>query len=367
MRSHLGIIAAGLTLFLITAPAAAQELTADQIVARHLDARGGASRLASLQSVVYRNGKYREPGYEGSGKAFMAMAKPYYKIVGDPEDSTSDFREGYDGSAWEWYGSPGIVVRTVGAANAAIRHNLDPDGPFSGYRSKGTTIERVADETIDGRAAYGLKITLRDGFQTLHFLDKSSFLVIAVRQSSQFHAFGDVVTTESRVGDYRSVGGVLFPFTYREVVIATNVEQSSMSWGTIEVDRKLPVEWFAPPEFVRTPLQSFLEKLYYERSDTAAIKWSYIAFRAAHPGIDTRAGAEAVGYQMLKMGDNAGAITLLEANAKDYPRSSTSAFGLGRAYRSAGDLVRARRELERAIDLDPKNRRAVELLAQITR
>jgi hypothetical protein len=44
-----------------------------------------------------------------------------------------------------------------------------------------------------------------------------------------------------------------------------------MQWGTIDVNRELPREWFSPPQYTRTALQ-------------------------------------------------------------DYPQSSTSAFGLGRAY-----------------------------------
>ncbi|WP_225154824.1 hypothetical protein, partial [Bradyrhizobium sp. NBAIM08] len=81
-----------------------------------------------------------------------------------------------------------------------------------------------------------------------------------------------------------------------------------MQWGNIEVDRQLPTEWFSPPQFVRTELQSFMEKLFAERADTSAVQWSYLAFRQEHPEIDTRAGMEAMGYQMLKMGDHAGAI-----------------------------------------------------------
>jgi hypothetical protein len=346
--------------------AGAQDLSADQIVARHLEARGGAARLKALQSVVYSHGKYREPGYEGSGNAFMAMARPYYKIVSDPADTSSTFREGYDGSPWEWYRSPGIVVRTVGAANAASRHNLDVDGSFSDYKQKGTTIERIPDAVIDGHPAYGLSVTLRDGFKTQYYLDKSSFLITAARQSSPIHAFGDPVTTESRVGDYRRVGGILFSFSSRDVDIATNREQSSMIWGNIEVDRNLPPEWFAPPQFERTTLQSFLEKLFAEREDTSAVQWSYRAFRMGHPEIDTREGVEEIGYQMLKMTDNEGAIALLALNAGDYPKASSSAFALGRAYRSAGDTVRARAELSRAVALDPSNKRAADALAAIS-
>ena len=345
--------------------ARAQDLSIEQIVARHLEARGGAAQLKALRSVVYSHGQYREPGHEGSGKAFMAMARPYYKIVGDPADTAATFFEGYDGSAWEWYKSPGILVRTVGAANAAIRHNIDVDGPFSDYIAKGTTIARVADASIDGHPAYGLTVTLRDGFQTLYFLDKSSFLIIATRQSSPVHAFGDAVTTESRVGDYRRVNGILFSFTSRDIEIATNREQSSMVWGTIEVDRNLPPDWFAPPQFTRTLLQSFMEKLYYERSDTSSVRWTYHAFRQGHPEIDTREGMEVVGYQMLKMGDYAGAIALLTLNATDFPSSSTSAFGLGRAYRAAGDTTRAKAEFNRALTLDASNKRAADALAAL--
>lgn len=86
--------------------------------------------------------------------------------------------------------------------------------------------------------------------------------------------------------------------------------------------------------------------------------------RRAHPDVDTRAGMEVIGFQMLKMGDHAGAIALLRLNATDYPQSSTSAFGLGRAYQTAGDSSAARRE-QRALRLDPGNKRAADELAEL--
>ena len=353
------LLSAALT---IAVPLHPQDLTADDIVAAHLKARGGAERLRAIETVVYRNGVYREPGYEGSGGAFMAMARPYFKIVSDPADTASDMREGYDGSAWEWYRSPGIVVRTVGAANAAIRHNLDPDGPFSDYRVKGTTIERAADATVGGRPAYGLYLTLRDGQPTLYLIDKETFLIAAERKAAPIHAFGAAVSSEERFTDYRSVDGVLFSFHSTETEIATGKELNSMTWGAIEINRKLPREWFSPPSYVRTPLQEFLEQLYYERADSSAIRWSYAAFRRAHPDIDTRAGIEMVGYQMLKMGDFAGATVLLRMNAVDYPKSSSSAFGLGRALLAAGDSTLARRQFTRALELDLGNKSAANAL-----
>jgi Flp pilus assembly protein TadD len=133
------------------------------------------------------------------------------------------------------------------------------------------------------------------------------------------------------------------------------------------VNRELPREWFSPPQFTRTLLQDFLEHLYYERSDTSALRWTYSAFRRAHPEADTRTGIDFVGYQMLKMGDHLGGIVVLAMNAEDYPQSSTSAFGLGRAYNAAGDTVRARQAFERALRLDPDNKRAADALALLRR
>lgn len=344
-----------------------QQLSADDVVARHLEARGGAKRLRSIETVTYSKGLYREGSYVGSGRAFMAMARPYFKIVGDPDDSSSSFREGYDGSAWEWYRSPGVVVRTVGAANAAMRHNLDPDGPFSDYREKGSRIERVADGDVGGRPAYGIVLTLRDGESALYLLDQKTFLIAAVRKTAPIHAFGKAVATEERAGDYRAVDGILFSFSSTEVEIATGKVLNSMTWGAIEVNRPLPPEWFAPPSFVRSPLQAFLEQLYYERSDTTSLQWSYLAFRRGHPEIDTRAGIEMIGYQILKMGDRAGAISLLTRNTRDFPQSSTSAFALGRALATAGDTTTARQELTRAIHLDPANKAAADALTTLER
>lgn len=344
-----------------------QELSADDIVARHLEARGGAGQLKAIQTVVYRNGTYREGSYSSAGRAFMAMARPYYKIVGDPTDSTSDFHEGYDGSAWEWYKAPGFVVRTVGAANAALRHNLDPEGSLSDYRAKGSAIERMADATVAGRRAYAIQLTMSDGYRSLILIDAESFLIVALRKSAPIHAFGAAVTSEERFSDYRTVNGLQFPFRSTEIEIATGKELNSMAWGAIELNRELPRDWFSPPDFRRSPLQELLEQLYAERSDTSSIRWSYRSFRRAYPDVDSRAGIEAIGYQMLKMGDHAGAIAVLTMNEQDYPQSSSAAFGVGRAHATAGDSASARQAYERALRLDPNNKRAADALAALRR
>ena len=129
----LAFLATGIALSTARVAAADQALpSADENAKRHVEARGGAEKLRGLRSIIYR-GFYREGEHEMPGAA-MAMMRPYFKLVGDPERPDPAFAEGYDGSAWEYYGDPGIVVRTVGTAAAAARHGLWVDGPLADYR-----------------------------------------------------------------------------------------------------------------------------------------------------------------------------------------------------------------------------------------
>jgi tetratricopeptide (TPR) repeat protein len=105
--------------------------------------------------------------------------------------------------------------------------------------------------------------------------------------------------------------------------------------------------------------------LYAQRDDASAVMWSYRDFRTAYPAIDTHAASEVAGYQMLKMGQIPSAIALLERNAAEYPRAATSAFGLGRAYRTAGKIDKARAEFQRALTLDPAYKRAADALREL--
>ena len=67
-----------------------------------------------------------------------------------------------------------------------------------------------------------------------------------------------------------------------------------------------------------------------------------------------------MGYQMVKMGDFPSAIELLKANATDYPQSASAQFGLGRAYKAAGRLDAAEAAFKKALEIDPKFKKATD-------
>jgi hypothetical protein len=337
--------------------------SAKSIIAHYVDAIGGERSVQAVRSVLVK-GRYIEGS--DSFDAAMAKMKPYYKLVGDPDKRSKDFEEGYDGSAWEFYGDPGIVLRTVGAASAASRHGLYVVSPLANAAELGSTADVIGIEKVAGRPAYHLRLRMRDGFEEDEFVDAQNWLWVASRKVAPIHAFGAKVTSQTLFSDYRTVDGVRFPFEGQETDIASGKLLNEFKTTSIVVNRDFDLAVFSPPKLQQSPLQDWLQKLYAEREDSVAVLWSYEDFRAAHPGLNTDDAVEAIGYQILKMGDQPSAIALLERNAKAYPQSSGAAFGLGRAYRAANRLGDAKREFTRALALDPKNERAKKALSDMT-
>jgi tetratricopeptide (TPR) repeat protein len=122
----------------------------------------------------------------------------------------------------------------------------------------------------------------------------------------------------------------------------------------------LDPSFFAPPQHSPTPVQQFLEQLYMERTDPISVMATYREFRTANPALDTRDGIEFIGYQMAKMSDFNGAVELLKANAADYSQSASAQYGLGRAYKAAGDMENARIAFQRALQIDPTFKKAAD-------
>lgn len=332
------------------------KISLNQIVRRHVQALGGRDKIDAVLSTI-TNGEYREADFVVPA-AYVAKMRPYYRTICDPKGKLGDVCEGYDGSAWEWYADPGVVLRMVGAAAAATRHGTEFIDSLVDYNLRGTTIEFAGSDVFGDKHVYKLHVSLLDGFEKDVFVDQHSFLIVGDRRSAPIHAFGDPVRSENQISDYRPVNGVLFPFSFVEVEIGHGKELNRLTVQSITINSQLDPTVFGPPQYSHTPLQQFLEQLFMERTDPASVISTYREFRAANPSLNTREGVEFIGYQMSKMDDHKGAIVLLKANAADYPQSASSQYGLGRAYKAAGDLENAQSAFRRALQLDPTFKKA---------
>ncbi len=342
-----------------------QASSLDDIVNNHVTALGGKIAIASIASVVER-GWYREGDFKID--TFTAQMRPFYRVIGDPRtDALGEIHEGYDGSAWEYYPDPGIVVRTVGAAADASRHTAAFDDPLVNYARRNIRLTLEAPTTLSGTKEHTVRTVLADGFTEDLYVNPTTWMIDAEKRVVPMHAFGKHYTTIDALSDYRPEGGVMRAHRFQEIDEKTGATLTESAVTSVEINPSLPLSMFSPPIWDRTPLQQMIQRIYDERDEARSVLATYRDFTQL---VDMHSGAvgdavDFVGYQCLKMGHAETAVLLLEQNVADHPNSARAHFGLGRAYQAAGKTAEAKVQYQRALAIDPKYRRATDALNSI--
>jgi tetratricopeptide (TPR) repeat protein len=73
-----------------------------------------------------------------------------------------------------------------------------------------------------------------------------------------------------------------------------------------------------------------------------------------------------LGYQLLNRGKTAEAIEVFKLNVREFPKSSNVYDSLGEAYAKAGNRELAVQNYKRAIELDPTNRNAIDVVKRLS-
>lgn len=339
--------------------------TLDAIVNNHIAALGGTVAIAAITSFIER-GWYREGSFKID--TFTAQMRPFYRVIGDPRtDPLGEIHEGYDGSAWEYYPDPGIVVRTVGEAADAARHAAAFDDALVDHARRGIGLALEAPTIVRGTQEYTIRAVFADGFAEDVFVNPATWMIDAEKRVVPMHAFGKLYTTLDVLSDYRADGGVMRAHRFQEIDEDTGTILTESAVASVEINPPLALPMFSPPVWDRTPLQQMIQRIYDERDEARSVMATYRDFA---PLIDIHSAAagdavDFVGYQCLKMGHADTAVTLLTQNVEDHPNSARAHFGLGRAYQAAGVLQEAKTQYRLALAIDPKYQKAADALGAL--
>lgn len=351
------LIATSYALLLAVASSSSPTTAIDQVVARHVAALGGIDNIHALHSFV-KHGWYHEGDFRID--TYTAQMRPFYRVIGDPVAHRLDqIHEGYDGSAWEYYPDPGIVVRTVGDAARATRTSAMFDDPLVEPALHGTTLTLGDDARFEGHPVYTVHVAFVGGFKEDLLVDRGTFMIDGRWQVVPMHAFGARLKTYDVFEDYRPEGGVMMEHRDREVDSATGRVLDDGGVTSVEINPKLDLSIFSPPQWTLTPLQTMLERIYDEREDPAAVLTTYHQFfPLIEHGAKTGDAVDFIGFQCLKMGHTDTAVALLRQNVADDPTSAWAHFEFGRALQAAGDATQAAAEYRKALKIDPSFSRA---------
>jgi hypothetical protein len=251
----------------ISSTPAPSTTTAQRILRRHIAAIGGETALANLHDfrleLVYAEGSF-------SAKSSLAQARPYFRLVSVPAGplTKDSVLEGYDGAAWEYYGDPGVVLRTVGSAGTIARRNAHQFiDPLVDAGDNKTSLTYLGKRNADRGPVFVISARYADGTVDDVFVDCTTYLIDGLEQDIQFHAFGKNVTTHIVFDDYRPVGSVLMSFRSRQIENATGRVMDSSVITSAQANVGLKPSDFGPPAFVPTPLQAAIAAIYQERDD----------------------------------------------------------------------------------------------------
>ena len=227
-----GVVSASRT----TAPQSSQ--SADDVVAKNLDAKGGLKRLLAVQTIKQTS--------KMTGMGMDADVTAYYKR---PNLVRQEIRVGgqlvinaFDGIT-PWIINPGTgtsrPIAISGPQADTIREQSHIDGPLVDYKARGYVVDLVGRERLDERQVIRLRMTSPARQVTQVYLDETTGL--EVKTSAEIGK----MKLEQTFADYRPVDGIQVAYLIR--TFANGVQQSEIKVQTVEFNVKVDDALFKMP------------------------------------------------------------------------------------------------------------------------
>jgi hypothetical protein len=189
----------------------AQAQTVDEVIAKHITALGGKEKLASLKTV-------KMEGSLSVQGADVAMVITKKHLVGMRADISVMGTENYQiitpASGTVFMPIQGMSEPTAMPEDQlkAAQGQLDVQSPLLDYKEKGTTVELVGNEKVDGEDCYKLKLTYKSGVVSFYFISvKTSFIVQTSGKRNINGQEMDIVTSYSNYK--QNADGYWFSYT----------------------------------------------------------------------------------------------------------------------------------------------------------
>jgi outer membrane lipoprotein-sorting protein len=242
MLRHMSALLVAALVVLSVGFVSAQDVpTVDELVANNLKAKGGLEKWRTITSL------------RQTAKALSQGAQADMLIYGKRPNLTRQeisvqgqlLVNGFDGqTAWMINPQMGPLPTVVSGLQAdMIKDQSDFDGSLVDYKAKGSTIDFVATETLDGVRTYHLKLTKKNGAIEQIYLAAATFLEVKVASDASMGGVG--MRIETSFSNYKSVDGVMLPFSVKTFTNGTlAVEMTVM---TIEFNVKLDDAFFRMP------------------------------------------------------------------------------------------------------------------------
>lgn len=186
--------------------------TLDELVAKNIEAKGGSQSLTALQSLRLTGKLLVQQGQIQFGyvttKKRPGAVRTEASLQGMTSVQAYDGKEGWKISPFQGRKDP----EKMSADDVkSLMEDAEIDGPLVDWKAKGSTVEYLGTEDVDGTLAHKLKVARKNGDVNFVYLDPDHFLEIRVL--TQRVEQGAQVEVETDFGDYEKINGVFVPFS----------------------------------------------------------------------------------------------------------------------------------------------------------
>lgn len=234
MRRHLTIC---FTVTLITLAIAGTSfaIDADEIIRRHLEAKGGIDQLKALNTLQMK-GKILVG--DMVGELALAKRSPYFYsfILRTPRGITA---HGCDGTNM-WGINPRTGFRKLEGEEFERQLEQIVIEPLLGYKERGGRYEYVGIGDVDGDSCYELRYIHKTG-DTVYsaFFDVHNYNMLKVESPAPKGV------NEQFFEDFRDVDGYIFPF---KVKVGSPAGKQTIIYDMITVNKPVPDSLFVMPD-----------------------------------------------------------------------------------------------------------------------
>jgi zinc protease len=193
--------------------------TAETVLNQYIEATGGKDAYKKITSRVL-TGTVELTGANIMGPIKLTQAVPNKLLLVMTLGPIGETKQGTDGKdAWEVSAVTGERDMSGEEKEAFIR-----DASFYkelDWKELYAKVECVGTEDVEGKPAYKVVLSPKSGKPTTQYYDKTNHLV--VKQTSTTNSPMGEISVDVYPSDYRSVDGILIPFTVTQKVLTQQI------------------------------------------------------------------------------------------------------------------------------------------------
>ncbi len=213
----------------------AQAQTVDEIIASHINAIGGAEKIASIQTV-FMNGSINVQGFDINVTVNVSNGKGYRTDIAVP-GMGEGFQIYTPTKGWSFMPFQG-QTSVEELSDETLKNGLaqlDAQGLLFNYKEKGAKVELLGKEMVEGDDCYKLKVESSIGKVSTYFISSKTYykiksISIASNGSDVETVFSNFKKTEQ---------GIVFPFSQSN-------PNGVLDFSAIEINKPVDEKIFSP-------------------------------------------------------------------------------------------------------------------------